>query len=185
MTTHVAWVPKAAAGLPVTPSTYGGAEAALNAFRGAMRRLAGHVNVVTTRLGDARSGLTATAVCSLTAQPPRILACINLAGRSFRMLSESRVMAINVLGAEHCDLARRFSTPSIEDPFEGPERWTQASTGAPILEGSQASFDCEIEQIVMTSTHAIVIGDIRHISHGESGRPLLYSCGQFVSTGVI
>jgi flavin reductase (NADH) len=165
-----------------SPSSYRSAEEALGAFRAAMRRLAGHVHVVTTRLGDERAGLTATAVCSLTAQPPRVLACINLSGRSFQMIAESRVMAVNVLGAEHQALARRFAGAGGTDPFEGPERWTQAGTGAPLLADAQASFDCVVDQLLVTSTHAIVIGDIRHISHRDSGEPLLYADGQFIST---
>lgn len=181
MDAQVAWIPKPEMAQPASPSSYFGVESALAAFRGAMRRIAGHVHVVTTRVGEERGGLTATAVCSLTAQPPRILVCINLAGRSFRMIAESRVMAINVLGAEHEALARRFSSPNGGDPFAGPERWTQAATGAPLLEGAQASFDCSVEQLLVTSTHAIVIGDIRHISHRDSGCPLLYANGQFLS----
>jgi flavin reductase (DIM6/NTAB) family NADH-FMN oxidoreductase RutF len=38
-----------------------------------MRRLAGGVTIVTARLGEIRAGLTATSVCSLTAEPPRLL----------------------------------------------------------------------------------------------------------------
>ena len=180
MSTHVAWMPRPEMAHPASLSSYHGAEAALAAFRGAMRRLAGHVHVVTTRLSEERGGLTATAVCSLTAQPPRVLACINLSGRTFRLIAESRVMAINVLGTEHEALARRFSSPHGGDPFEGPERWTKAATGAPLLEQAQAAFDCTVEQLLVTSTHAIVIGDIRHISHRDEGEPLLYANGQFV-----
>lgn len=182
MNAQAAWLPKPEMALPSGPSSYLSAEAALAAFRSAMRRLAGHVNVVTTQLNGERGGLTATAVCSLTAQPPRILACINLSGRSFRMIAESRVMAINVLGAEHEALARRFASANGGDPFDGPERWTQSATGAPLLEQAQATFDCSVEQMLMTSTHAIVIGEIRHITHREHGTPLLYANGQFLGT---
>lgn len=188
---HAAWVPQAAPGGAAAaaashgagPSAYLSAEMAQDAFRQAMRRLAGAVHVVTTRVGDERGGLTATAVCSLTASPPRLLACINLNGRSFRMIAESRVMGINVLGARHEALARRFANARGGDPFEGTEAWTQAATGAPLLAGAQASFDCSVEQMLVTSTHAVVIGDIRHISYAEACEPLLYADGQFVSTG--
>jgi flavin reductase (DIM6/NTAB) family NADH-FMN oxidoreductase RutF len=182
MSTQIAWMPKQGPAQQTTPSSYQTAEAALSAFKGAMRRLAGHVHLVTTRQGDERGGLTATAVCSLTAQPPRILACINLSGRTFRMIAESRVMGINVLGIEHEALARRFSLNNGTDPFEGAERWTQAATGTPLLEDAQATFDCTVEQMVVTSTHAIVIGEIRHISHRDEGVPLLYANGQFAGT---
>jgi flavin reductase (NADH) len=167
------------------PSEFLSAELALDAFRSGMRRLVGAVHVVTTRVGDDLGGLTATAVCSLTASPPRILACINLTGRSFRMIAESRVMGINVLGAHHESLAKRFANSKETNPFDEPHRWTRASTGAPLLVDAQASFDCTVEQMLMTNTQAIVIGDIRHVAYAESCRPLLYADGQFVSTGPI
>ncbi|WP_296791300.1 flavin reductase family protein [Variovorax sp.] len=183
MSAQSTWMPRPEMAMAAGPSSYLRAEEALATFRNAMRRLAGHVHVVTTCLNGERGGLTATAVCSLTAQPPRILACINLSGRSYRMIAESRVMAVNVLGTEHEALARRFATASGADPFDGGERWTQAATGAPLLELAQASFDCTVDQMLMTGTHAIVIGEIRHISHRDTGTPLLYVNGEFRGAG--
>ena len=46
-------------------------------FRLAMRSLAGAVNIVSTAHSGHRYGLTATAVCSATADPPTVLVCLN------------------------------------------------------------------------------------------------------------
>lgn len=178
MSTQVAWMPPsggaaAAAGL----SSYLTAEQALEAFRSGMRRLAGAVTVVTTRSGDERFGLTATAVCSMSAVPPRILACVNVGGRSYRAIAESRCMAINVLGVRHEPVAKAFAS-NAPDPFAAAQ-WTQASTGAPLLADALVSFDCEVAEMFVTRSHALVIGEIRHIALGDERDALLYMDGQF------
>src|SRR6516164_620566 len=46
-------------------------------FRKAMRTLASAVSIVSTAYDNRRFGMTATAVCSLSMQPPTILVCVN------------------------------------------------------------------------------------------------------------
>ena len=130
-----------------------------------MRRLGGAVCVVTTTHKGQHFGLTATAVCSLTAEPPRLLACINLAGTSYQLISESRVMGVNVLGPEHRELAMSFSRKAEDAELFDEKLWTTGATGAPLLTTAISNFDCEIEQMIVTSTHAIVIGDVRYLAY--------------------
>ncbi len=160
-------------------------EMTIDLFRKAMRRLAGAVHIVTTRDGDELSGLTATAVCSLTANPARILVCVNLQGRSFKGISQSRIMAVNVLGSEHAALATRFATEKNTDLFADTSQWTSAATGAPLLKEALVGFDCTVEQMMITSTHAVVIGDIKHISLREDGQSLLYADGKYMTTSLL
>lgn len=147
------------------PSSLGSADAGIGAYRSAMRRLGGAVCVVTTIHNGRPFGLTATAVCSLTADPPRLLACINLSGTSYQLIAESRVMAVNVLSSEHRDLAMSFSRKNEESDLFADGAWTRGATGAPLLTNALSSFDCEVEQMIVTSTHAIVIGDVRYLSY--------------------
>ena len=161
-----------------------GLEQAVDAFRFAMRRLTGAVNLVTTCVGEERCGLSATAVCSLSLNPPRVLACINLSGRSYQAIASSRCMAINVLAARHRPLAVAFATKGC-DPFAQGNEWTRAVTGAPILADALASFDCEVEQMMVTTTHAVVIGEVRDINYGSVGQPLLYLDGTFVTSAAL
>lgn len=178
MAIEQAWMPKEGAA-PQGLSSYLSAEQALAAFRSGMRKLAGAVTVVTTRHGDERFGLTATAVCSMSAEPARILACVNVGGRSFKAIAESRCMAINVLGAQHEAVARTFASRD-EDPFACAV-WTQAATGAPLLSNALVSFDCEVAEMFVTRSHALLIGEIRHIACSDDKAALLYVDGQFAS----
>ena len=84
-------------------------------FRNAMRLLAGGVTIVATSWEGERSGLTATAVCSLALNPPRVLASVNMQGRTFELLAKSRIMSVNMLAEDHAALAERFARKRRED----------------------------------------------------------------------
>jgi flavin reductase (DIM6/NTAB) family NADH-FMN oxidoreductase RutF len=149
-----------------------------------MRFLTGAVTVVATRDGDARSGLTATAVCSFSALPPRLLTCVNLHGATFRLLANSRCISVNVLARHQETLARRFAGlegTAVDDHFAVGE-WCERSTGAPVLKGTLVSFDCIVAQMFLAETHAIVIGDVKEVLFGLPQPPLLYLDGKFLTT---
>jgi flavin reductase (DIM6/NTAB) family NADH-FMN oxidoreductase RutF len=102
----------------------------LSDFRLAMRRLTGAVTLVATHDGQTLAGLTATAVTSFSAEPARLLACVNLKGSTFRAIAESRRMSVNLLAYRHLDLAQQFGgapTPqhSASSPAAGA-RWPPA-----------------------------------------------------------
>jgi flavin reductase (DIM6/NTAB) family NADH-FMN oxidoreductase RutF len=141
-----------------------------------MRRLATGVTIVTTRHGDVLAGLTATSVCSLTAEPPRLIACINRDADAHALIARSGVFAVNLLTPAHRDLADHFGGRT--EAF-GPARfelgaWTTGVTGAPLLLDAAASFDCRLVRTVPIGTHAIFIGEIEAVRHREEAEPLLY-----------
>ncbi|TNE63672.1 MAG: flavin reductase [Alphaproteobacteria bacterium] len=158
-------------------------------FRQAMRRLGGAVNIVTAANGDVWAGLTATAVTSLSAEPPRLLACINRQGATFDTLSKGRVMGVNVLGTAFKDLALRFAGLDGQpetDRFTD-DVWDTAITGAPLLKGAMVGFDCRVESILDAGSHGIVIGTIEAVVFG--GRtiddPLCYIDGKWATLRAI
>lgn len=158
-----------------------------NDFKQGMRRLCGGVTIVTTREGGKTGGLTATAVCSLSAEPPRLLACINRGGNTYRMIAESRVFCVNVLSASQQDLATCFAgmmNIGERDRFE-LGNWTDLDSGAPALEDALAAFDCRVSSIIDTGSHAIIIGDITAIRTQDADSPLLYMDGRFLTTGEV
>ncbi len=153
-------------------------------FRNGMRQLGGAVTIVSTCNGSVRAGLTATAVTSLSASPPRLLACINRQGATYETLSRGRTMCVNVLSSAHKDLAMRFAgmdeTPETER-FED-RLWHRLSTGAPALKDALVSFDCTVDSVLDVGSHGIVIGEITAVSFGdEDGAPLCYRDGQWAT----
>ena len=152
-------------------------------FRKSMRLLAGGVTIVTSAFEGCRSGLTATAVCSLALSPPRILASINVQGDTFGIIRRSRCMSVNLLSLEHERLARRFSTRRAmlnEDRF-GAGTWVIRCTGAPVLADALAALDCRVTEIIELDSHAILIGLIEDIVFGPPRPPLIHFESQYTS----
>lgn len=89
--------------------------------------------------------------------------------------------AVNLLGQEHCTLARRFAGM---DGARGTEKfaagnWEYASDGVPRLVDSLVSFDCEVDRVVEAGTHYVLIGLVTEIRTSAHGDPLVYCDGSF------
>lgn len=155
-------------------------------FRDAMRHLASGVSLVTTKgLDGGRQGMLATAVASVTADPPTILVCVNRSATMHNDLIESRNFCVNFLGHRHIELSRRFSSSEARASRFNTGDWTTLATGAPVLEGALSTLDCELESVVEIGSHTVLFGrvvDIR-IAKDTADRPLLYydrQYGEFV-----
>lgn len=143
-------------------------------FRNGMSLLTGAVNVITTAGMSGRYGFTASSVCSVTDTPPTLLVCMNRASSSHAHFIENKVLTVNVLGAQHQHISQAFSSKmTAEERFENGT-WTELATGAPVLEDSLVSFDCQIEQIQEVGTHAIFICRIVDIQQNQHEQGLVY-----------
>ena len=148
-------------------------------FRLGMRSLAAAVTLLTTSHSGHRYGMTATAVTSVSAEPPALLVAVNRKASTHDAISKSRLFCVNVLRAEHVELSRSFSgTQSGEVRFR-PDHWTRLATGAPVLVDALVSFDCRVEKEFAHGTHTLFIGSVEHIVAGKKGRSLLYTDGQY------
>lgn len=144
-------------------------------FRLAMRRVAATVTVLTTDC-DGRWGMTATSVCSLSTEPPVLLACVNRSADAYGPMVRSRRLCINALAADQVDVAVRFSGfqgEKGEQRFEGSS-WTIHVTGAPVLVGAGATFDCQIANVWDYGTHAILACSVMHVASRPDVDPLVY-----------
>jgi flavin reductase len=151
----------------------------LEQFKLGMRLLAGAVSIITSAHGGRRYGMTATAVCSVTADPPTVLVCINKLATTHGILAKSKVFCVNVLRAEDWELSSTFSgATSGEGRFKSRD-WTRLATGAPVLIDALVSFDCRVVKKVTHGTHGIFLGQVEQVLVGKPGKPLLYSEGQY------
>ncbi|RKR07589.1 flavin reductase [Kushneria sinocarnis] len=144
------------------------------AFREAMAQLASAVNVVTTAGPGGRAGFTASAVCSVTDTPPTLLVCLNQSASAWPAFADNEVLCVNVLGGDHEAVSNTFGgrTP-MDERFEVGE-WSSAVTGAPVLTGALAHFDCRITRRVSVGTHDVLFCEIVAMDHCERTRGLLY-----------
>jgi flavin reductase (DIM6/NTAB) family NADH-FMN oxidoreductase RutF len=146
-----------------------------------MRQLAAGVTLITTAHEGRRAGLTATAVCSVSAEPPQLLACINRRSETHRIVDLSRVFAINVLASDQQRLAQIFAgaTDVFGDRRFEQAGWTELTTGAPVLSSCLATFDCRVVESVEAATHSIFIGKVEAIALEPDLDPLVYVEGDY------
>lgn len=144
------------------------------AFRNAMAHLAAAVNIVTTDGAGGKAGFAATAVCSVSDNPPTMLVCINRASSAHPAVIENRVVCINTLTADHQSLSALFGgkTPMAERFAAGS--WSTLETGSPMLEDAMVSLDCVVREIHDGGTHDILMCDVQCIRHNGEGEALLY-----------
>lgn len=151
------------------------------AFIEGMRQLASGVTLITTAYEGHRAGLTATAVCSVSAEPPQLLVCINGRAETHQVVAKSGAFAVNVLASDQHALAQIFAgTAGVygDRRFE-QAGWIELITGAPVLTRCLASFDCRVVEIVPAVTHSIFIGQVEGIRIEPDLDPLIYVEGDY------
>jgi flavin reductase len=144
-------------------------------YRNGMARLATAVNIVASDGVAGLGGFTASAVCSVTDDPPTLLVCLNMSSRQNDLVRANGVLCINTLSAEQTDIARAFSDRdlTVAERFSAAD-WTSFSSGAPVLEGALASFDCRIVERLERGSHAVLFCEVLAVRLGGGGDALAY-----------
>jgi flavin reductase len=143
-------------------------------FRDAMSRLVAAVNVITTDGSGGRAGFTASAVCSVTDAPPTLLVCLNRNASASAAVHENGVLCVNVLSEGQHEISSIFGgkTPMARR-FEAA-RWWETETGAPMLDGALAAFDCRIVKTVEVGTHSVLFCEIVGLYESATRKALIY-----------
>ena len=134
-----------------------------DAFLQAMSRAANSVCVVTTDGAAGRAGVTVSAMTSVSVDTPNpsLLVCVHSLSPTCDAIQRNRVFCANLLSNKHADVSNSFAGRTEAkgaDKFNAAN-WTTGETGAPLLEGALASFDCKV-------MHDVLVG----IAPGFCGR---------------
>jgi flavin reductase len=145
------------------------------AFIEAMSRAVTGVTVVATAGETGRFGQTVSSMCSVSADPPLLLACINVKSPTCQAIGRHGVFSVNVLRADQRRVAEVFAGRTRSDrPYDfGCAVWELAVTGAPMLAGAVARFDCVLDAVHAAGTHQIFVGRVVASSSAQ-GTPLVY-----------
>jgi flavin reductase (DIM6/NTAB) family NADH-FMN oxidoreductase RutF len=167
--------------LPATPVLEDSVPPELaTAFKGAMRRLAATVTVVTTGDGDQRYGMTATAVTSVTTNPPALLVCVNQSASLHPVMATGTRFCINLLHSGHADVASAFGGKLAGSERFKAGQWSQNEQHVPYLVDAQANLFCRVDALMLYGTHTIFVGRVDEVRlHGEIA-PLIYQDGRYV-----
>lgn len=163
---------------PRTIDLTGEAAADARALRDAFGCFTTGVTIVTTLTAEgAPAGFTANSFASVSLDPPLALICVGKEASCLPALEASGAFVVNVLHVDQQALAAQFSRRG-GDRFEGvtPEIW---HTGAPVLPGCMANFECRTHDIIDAGDHRIFIGRILKVHHDADHEPLVYLRGGY------
>lgn len=150
-------------------------------FRAAMRLIVGNVSIITAGIGEDRSGLVVISMVSLSASPPKVIACVNRASSTWPVIERFGHFGVSSLAAHHQPVAERFSGfGGIKGParYDGAE-WITLKTGASLLKDATAVFDCQLDEMIDRGTHSIIVGSVVAVAMQDRQEALLYWRGGY------
>ncbi|MEO0369266.1 MAG: flavin reductase family protein [Pseudomonadota bacterium] len=146
-------------------------------FISAMRRVASSVTVVTTDGPAGRHGATVSAFCSVSADPPMVLVCLNANSKMAETVKHNRRFNINILPLDGLDLAARFCGSQDHlvsnrfDNIDTLDAEVPAFPGATVL-------SCNIDQSIPSGSHQIMMGLVTETRESNAA-PLTYFDGAY------
>jgi flavin reductase (DIM6/NTAB) family NADH-FMN oxidoreductase RutF len=149
-------------------------------FRHLLGRFATGVTVVTALdAGGRPAGMTASALSSLSLEPPLLLVCVGHKAEFLKTIRQAEHFALNVLAANQEHLSRRFAATGA-DPFASVPH-TAGPNGAPLLHGVVAHILCDRAGQHVAGDHTVFFG---LVTGGETFEraPLLYFGSRYTST---
>jgi flavin reductase (DIM6/NTAB) family NADH-FMN oxidoreductase RutF len=170
-------VPVIAPSKPIDPDTY----------RRVLALHPGGVAIVTAMESGPTGrpvGLTVTAFCAVSADPPLVLVCVDAGSNTLPAIRASGAFTVNLVAAGHEDTALAFASKN-PDKFAAVS-WRDGADGhlAPVLdEVTTAHLACQVENEVEAGDHLVFIGRVLRAELGDHDRPLVYHGRRFVDLG--
>ena len=142
-------------------------------FRDVIRHLASGVTIITSSAKGGPVGLTATAVCSISAKPPMLLVSLSNTSHTVEGVEQSGTFAVHLLGHADKAYAEKFALP--KDHFVGIPYHTDEATGVPILCEALGHLVCVVERSIAVADHVLFIGRVVGCElNSKQPHPLLY-----------
>ena len=144
-----------------------------SALRDVFARLPGGVSVVTTLDDGTPCGMTVSAVCSVSVDPPLVLVCVANESSTLRCLLGHERFAINVLRDRHADLAGDFARPASDKTGRFRRLPYSLVDDVPVLLDALAWLTCQVQATYPGGDHTIVVGRVHAVAHA-AGEPLVW-----------
>jgi flavin reductase (DIM6/NTAB) family NADH-FMN oxidoreductase RutF len=135
------------------------------------------VTVVTTKAEDGSDhGMTVSAFCSVSLEPPLVLICIEKTASAHEALTTAPAFVVNILSAKQEQIARRFAIVDI-DRFEGVG-FSRSRNGIAVLDDVLGIIECNRVALHDAGDHTVIVGEVE-AGRAEIGSPLLYYRGGY------
>ncbi len=135
-------------------------------FKAVMRQVAGTVTVISTASEHGLHGMTATAMCSVCADPPSVLIVVNRTARTHPHIDKKKAFTINILGDHQLDVAELFASKS-DAQFEKIDH-VRMDDDCPVITGAAGFLHCAVDQQFDVGTHTIFVGHILNAGTNEA-----------------
>ena len=144
-------------------------------FRKALGHFASGVTVITTVQEGRVRGMTATAFCAVSFEPPLVLVCVENQRHMHRLLRQSGCYGVSILARSQEALSRHFAGRSQEG-LQVPFVWYE---GCPLIGGAVAHLICKVITAHPAGDHTLYIGQVEYLGYSDEGAPLLFYRGKY------
>jgi flavin reductase (DIM6/NTAB) family NADH-FMN oxidoreductase RutF len=148
--------PDGAYGVPGSP----------DALRHVMGHFASGVTIATALHHGVKHAMTATAVCSVSLEPPLVLVCVSKSSRFHGAIIKSENWCLSLLTVDQESLAKHFSNRGRDllSQFDNVPHTPSPLSGTPLIDGSLAWLECTTYGVHDGGDHTIVVGEILRAS---------------------
>ncbi|WP_332065512.1 flavin reductase [Bartonella sp. CB189] len=145
-------------------------------YRDTMSHFAGAVHIVTTNGIKGKRGVTVSACCSLSDDPPTLLVCLRRHNPKNKLFMDNENFCVNTLAGKHRLLADIFSKRCnlTQNEYFDMTQWGTLQTGAPSLLDALASIDCRLICCHEHATHYVLVGEVVAVNRNQEKDALIY-----------
>jgi flavin reductase (NADH) len=144
-------------------------------FRQAMSNLAAAVHIVTTDGEHGKLGITVSAVCSFTDDPPTLIVCVNRSSAAHDIFAANGTVAINILSDDQEEMARHFSGATkvpMEERF-GWDVWDHEAS-VPVLRDARVAIVGNVKTMLTKGTHSAMLVEVESVRTRDGSGGLVY-----------
>ena len=150
-------------------------------FRAAMALMPAAVTVVSAHGQEGPAGATASAVSSLSLDPPLMIAALDRGSRTLLAVQAANRFGISVLGADQEEVARAFATKApVPEKWDGVG-WSERD-GIPAIDDALVWVACELRDVIAGGDHVILTGEVGEVE-SRPGEPLITHRGEYRGLG--
>lgn len=145
------------------------------AFKQSMRHWTTGIAIFAAEYNGIRHGMTVSSFTSVTLDPPMVMASIQKGTRTHVLVEASGNFSVTLLAEDQQEISERFAGRNTEqeDRFAGLET-VALLTGAPLIVGGLAYFDCKVQKRIDLKSHTIFLGDVLAVQDCNHKQPLAY-----------
>lgn len=156
------------------------------AFRAALGRFATGITVVTTVVEGVDHAMTASALASVSLNPPLVLVCVAHRARFHEAISAAGTWAVSILADSDRGTAEWFATRGrpLDSQLAGFEHFRGPRTGAALLADAIATVECRTSATHDGGDHTIMVGEVLAAEvRRQTAKPLLHFRGGYHTLG--